>query len=46
MDAARREFRKRLHDEEEHLSELRRAMLSIVRREVLGSIAPPRPPAE
>jgi bacterioferritin (cytochrome b1) len=37
-DVARREFRKRLHEEEEHLDELRRAMLSIVRKEVLGSI--------
>lgn len=37
-DVARREFRKRLHEEEEHLAELRRAMLGIVRKEVLGSI--------
>ena len=45
-DVARRDFRKRLHEEEEHLSELRRAMLSIVRREVLGSIRVPPMPAE
>jgi bacterioferritin (cytochrome b1) len=44
-DVARREFRKRLHEEEEHLAELRRAMLSIVRRQVLGSIGT-SPPAE
>lgn len=45
-DVARREFRKRLHEEAEHLSALRLAMLSIVRREVLGSSRVPPKPAQ
>jgi bacterioferritin (cytochrome b1) len=35
---ARREFLKRLHEEKEHLFELRRAMLSVARKEILGSL--------
>jgi bacterioferritin (cytochrome b1) len=38
-DVARRELRKRLHQEEEHLAELRRAMISIVRKEILQAPA-------
>lgn len=45
-DVARREFRKRLHQEEEHLSELRRAFLSIMRREVLTPATLSVPAAE
>ena len=33
---ARREFRKRLHEEEEHLIFMRRAVVAFARRNVLG----------
>jgi hypothetical protein len=38
-DEMRREFKKRLHEEEEHLIFVRRAVMAFARTEVLGRVA-------